>query len=507
MISKVSSAAILGLEAVPVEVEVDIGSGLPNFLIVGLPDKSVEEAKERVRSAIKNSQAKFPSRRITVNLAPADLRKEGSSYDLPIAISILSASSQVEISKNDLFIGELALDGELRKVNGILPIVLMAKKYGYRRIFLPKENAKEVSIIEDIEIYPISNLEQLIKGLRGEIILEKEEKIDIESILVKEEVSDLEDLDMAYISGQEHVKRALEIAAAGGHNIFMVGPPGTGKTLLAKVFTTILPRMTFEEILEVSKIYSVSGFLEQNSPFIIKRPFRNPHHTASDIALVGGGQWPKPGEISLAHRGVLFLDEFSEFPKSVLEVLRQPLEDGKVTISRASGSLTYPSKFILIAASNPCPCGYFGDDIKECICSSSQIIRYNKKISGPLLDRIDLYVKVPRLKFEKIKRIEGQETSDEIRKRVEKAREIQKQRFKGTKIRTNSEMGIKEIKKFCQADQEGEKILKEAVDRLAMSVRGFHKILKLSRTIADLENRKDICKNDIAEAIQYRQTN
>lgn len=503
MISKINSAAVVGLDAVPIEVEVDIGSGLPNFLIVGLPDKSVEEAKERVRSAIKNSNARFPTHRITCNLAPADLRKGGSSYDLPIAIAILLCSGQIKMSDNDLFVGELALDGTLRKVDGILPTVLLAKEKGIKRIFLPQDNAKEASIVDGVDIFPVKNLGELILGLRGDISLKTEPKLDIKNLLEQKEYQ-LEDMDMAYVSGQEHVKRALEIAAAGGHNVFMVGPPGTGKTLLAKTFTTILPKMTFDEILEVSKIYSVSGFLESQSPLLIKRPFRNPHHTASNIALVGGGQWPKPGEISLAHRGVLFLDEFSEFPKMVLEVLRQPLEDGKITISRASGSLTFPSSFILIAASNPCPCGYAGDPVKECTCSASQIIKYEKKISGPLLDRIDLHVKVPRIKYEKLRKSEGQETSIAIRERVEKARKIQQERFKNKKI-TNSDMGIKEIKTFCEIDKDTEALLKEAVERLAISARGFHKILKLARTIADLNCRQNIEKADVAEAIQYRQ--
>jgi len=504
MISKAKSAAIIGLDAVPVDVEVDIGGGLPNFLIVGLPDKSVEEAKERVRSAIKNSKANFPGRRITVNLAPADLRKEGSSYDLPIAMAILNCTNQLKIDNSDLFVGELALDGSLRKIDGVLSIVLLAKKEGTRRVFLPRDNAREASIIKEVDIYPVENLKELIFGLRGEVELKTEKKVRVDDFL-KDAPEEISDLDMSFVSGQEHVKRALEIAAAGGHNIFMVGPPGTGKTLLARTFTTILPKMSLDEILEVSKIYSVSGFLEAENPLLIKRPFRNPHHTASNIALVGGGQWPKPGEISLAHRGVLFLDEFPEFPKSVLEVLRQPLEDGKVTISRASGSLTYPSKFILIAASNPCPCGYYGDPIKECTCSNAQIIKYTKRVSGPLLDRIDLYVEVPRVKYEKLRKTEGAESSLTIRERIEEARKIQLERFRGSKTKINSEMGIKEIKRFCEIDDGTESLLKEAVERLAISARGFHKILKLARTIADLDNREGIEKQDVAEAIQYRQ--
>ncbi|OIP23629.1 magnesium chelatase [bacterium CG_4_10_14_0_2_um_filter_33_32] len=505
MISKINSASIVGLEAVPVEVESDISNGLPNFLIVGLPDKSVEEAKERVRSAVKNSNAVFPTKRITVNLAPADLRKEGSSFDLPVAVSIMAASGQIKVDDGDLFIGELALDGMLRKVNGILSIVIMARERGFKNIFLPLENEKEASAVEGVKIFPIKNLEELMMGLRGDINLRKvESNLDIKDFLNNEE--DIQsDLDFSLVSGQEHAKRALEIAASGGHNVLMIGPPGTGKTLLAKAFTTILPKMTFEEMLEISRIYSVSGFLEPNKPLLTKRPFRNPHHTASRIALVGGGQRPKPGEISLAHRGVLFLDEFSEFPKAVLEVLRQPLEDGKITISRASASLTYPSVFILIAASNPCPCGYLGDESKECVCSNSQIINYSKKISGPIMDRIDIHIRVPRVKYDKLRDNRSAESSFMIRERVEKARDIQVSRFANKKITSNAEMGVREIKDFCIVDSDTESILKQAVDNLSISVRGYHKILKLARTIADLENEDNIKQYHVTEAIQYRQ--
>lgn len=505
MISRIYSSTIIGLEALPIEIEVDIGGGLPNFIIVGLPDKSVEESKERVKSAIKNSNANFPSRRIIVNLAPANLKKEGSLFDLPIAVSILSCSGQIKTNKDDLFIGELALDGSLRKVSGILPIVIMAKERGFKRLFLPFENAKEASVVKEVDIYPLKNIEELILGLRGDISLSLEKPFKSEEIDFNQEEY-LEGVDFSYISGQENAKRALEIAAAGGHNILMVGPPGTGKTLLAKAFTTILPKMNFEEILEVSKIYSVSGFLDRKNPLFFQRPFRNPHHTSSHIALVGGGQWPKPGEISLSHRGVLFLDEFSEFPKTAIEVLRQPLEDGKVTISRASGSLTYPSSFTLVAASNPCPCGYYGDDVRDCSCSATQVLNYSKKISGPLLDRIDLYIKVPRLDYDKLRNRTKNELSSGIRKRVEKARDIQAKRFNVKKTKINSEMNIKDIDNFCTIDKDTEELLRNAVNKMALSGRSFHKILKVARTIADLELRENILLTDVAEALQYRQT-
>lgn len=504
MTSKINSAAISGLDAIPIEIETDLGGGLPNFLIVGLPDKSVEEAKERVRSAIKNSNYKFPQRRITINLAPADLRKEGSLYDLPIAVSLLSVSGQLEVKNTDIFAGELSLDGSLRRINGALPIVLMAKEKGFRRIFIPKDNAREAAVISGIEIYPLDNLSGLISGLRKETTLKRLKVISFEEFISRyQEIID-DDLDMSCVSGQEYAKRALEIAASGGHNIFMKGPPGTGKTLLAKTFSTILPKMTFNEMLEISKIYSISGLLEPKNPLITKRPFRNPHHTASHIALVGGGQWPRPGEISLAHRGVLFMDELPEFQPQVLEVLRQPLEERRITISRASGSLTYPSNFVFVAAANPCPCGFLGDEQKECTCSVSQILRYSKKISGPLLDRIDMYVEVPKIKYDKLEKSEDQESSASIRTRVEKARNIQEKRFLGSSIKTNSEMGPKEIKMFCQIDKETQQILRNAVDNLGLSARGFHKILKLARTIADLENRDRIELSDVAEALQYR---
>jgi len=504
MISNVKSAALAGLEALPIDIETDIGSGLPVFMIVGLPDKSVEESRERVKAAIKNSKLKFPSRKITVNLAPADIKKEGSLFDLPIAISILVSLGDLEIKDDDMFVGELSLSGEVKRVNGILPIAVMAKSTGIKRLFVPKENAVEASFVKGSEVYPVSSFAELVSGLKKETPLKRVKDIPLNIIYSKFRERIIDTSDISLISGQEHAKRALEIAASGGHNIFLFGPPGTGKTLLAKAFSSILPKMSFDEILEVSKIYSISGLLSKDKPLLLSRPVRTPHHTASHIALVGGGQNPKPGEISLSHRGVLFLDEFPEFSTSVLEVLREPLEERKITISRASGRVTYPSNFILVAAANPCPCGYYQDEEKECVCSNADIVRYNKKISGPLLDRIDIFIKVPRIKYEKLQNSSVGEPSLDIRDRVEAARDIQANRFAGTSIKTNSEMGIKELKKYCKVDEETNAILRNAVDNLILSARGLHKILKLARTIADLNSDKNILKEHVLEAIQYR---
>jgi len=504
MSKKVLSAAVLGLDCELVEVEADTSWSNAKFFIVGLPDKSVDESKERVRSAVKNSGFEMPRGRITVNLAPADLKKEGPAYDLPIAISILLTTKQLLLKtawNSQLFIGELALDGQLRPVNGVLSICLEAKNKGIKTVYLPLANAAEAGLVSGIEIFACQNLLELVKHLSGKELIIPYQPDDM--ILNNHDFL-ISDYDMSYIKGQQQVKRALEIAAAGGHNVLLCGVPGAGKTLLAKTMITILPPMALAESLEVTRIYSVASLLPTDQPLITRRPFRSPHHTASGVALVGGGTWPKPGEISLAHRGILFLDEFAEFPRVVLENLRQPLEDGVISVSRASGTLQFPAKFILVAAMNPCPCGYLNDPDRNCTCLPNQIINYQKKISGPLLDRIDLHVEVPKVKFEKLTEQDTAETSAVIRQRVELARQIQLKRFLDLSVITNAEMSSRQTKEFCPVDDKTLELLRQAVNQLGLSARSYFRVLKLARTIADLAGEEKIKLEHVAEALQYR---
>lgn len=501
MIAKVYTLSLLGIDALPVEVEVDLSPGLPAFATVGLPDNVVRESKDRVKTAVQNSGYPFPTDRITVNLAPAHLKKEGAGFDLPIAVGILAALGLVNLASAEdvVMVGELSLDGRVKPVTGGLPMAIQAEKTGCKRIILPAESAREAAVVEGVSAIPVTTLSDVVEYLGGRSDIQPI-RLDHDAIYAQALASDI---DFNEVKGQEHAKRGIEVAAAGGHNLLMIGPPGAGKTMLAQRLPGILPPPGFEEALEVSKIFSVAGLLK-GSPMIARRPFRAPHHTISDAGLIGGGHIPRPGEVSLAHNGVLFLDELPEFRRNILDLLRQPLEDGTVTIARASITLTFPARFMLVAAMNPCPCGYSGDPIRPCSCGPQQVQRYRGRISGPILDRIDLHIETPAVRYEDLQSRAPAESSEAMRGRIMAARERQTARFAGEGVYSNAHMKPRHIKEHCHLDAAGEHLLGDAMQRLGLSARAYHRILKVSRTIADLEGREEIASHHLLEAIQYR---